>query len=52
MMKKILAYIFVLLALPCVMAISLCLSMYHTMMLVMRETPEQLYMLIMYEDEE
>lgn len=51
-MKKILAYIFVLVALPFVLAVSLCLSIYHTMILVMKETPEQLYMLIMYEDEE
>jgi hypothetical protein len=49
-MKKILAYIFVLLALPFVLTISLCLSIYHTMMLVMRETPEQLYLLIMDEE--
>ena len=49
-MKKILAYIFVLLALPFVLTISLCLSIYHTMMLVMRETPEQLYLLIMHEE--
>jgi membrane-bound metal-dependent hydrolase YbcI (DUF457 family) len=52
MMKKILAYIFVLVALPGVLVVSLSLSIYHTMMLVLRETPEQLYMLIMYEDEE
>ena len=51
-MKKILAYIFVLVALPGVMAVSLCLSIYHTMILVLKETPEQLYMLIMHEDEE
>lgn len=43
---------FVLVALPCVLAVSLCLSMYHTMMLVIKETPEQLYMLIMHKDEE
>ena len=51
-MKKILAYIFVLVALPGVLAVSLCLSIYHTMMLVIKETPEQLYMLIMYDNDE
>lgn len=49
-MKKILAYIFVLLALPFILTISLCLSICHTIMLVMRETPEQLYLLIMDEE--
>lgn len=43
---------FVLVALPGVLTVSLCLSIYHTMVLVIRETPEQLYMLIMHEDEE
>jgi hypothetical protein len=51
-MKKILAYMFVLVALPFVLSISLCLSIYHTMVLVLKETPEQLYMLIMHEDKE
>lgn len=45
-MKKILAYMFILVALPCILAISLCLSMYHTIVLVIRETPEQLFNLI------
>jgi len=50
-MKKILAYIFVLLALPFILTISLCISICHTIMLVMRESPEQLYNLIMYKEE-
>ena len=50
-MKKILAYMFVLVALPCVLAISLCLSMYHTIVLVIRETPEQLFNLVINKGE-
>ena len=49
-MKKILAYMFVLVALPCVLAVSLCLSMYHTLILVIKETPEQLFNLIINEE--
>ena len=49
-MRKILAYMFVLVALPCVLAASLCLSMYHTMILVIKETPEHLFNLIMNDE--
>jgi hypothetical protein len=46
-MKKILAYTFVIVALPVVFIASLCLSLYHTIILVFKETPEQLFNLIM-----
>lgn len=46
-MKKILAYTFVIIALPVVFIASLCLSLYHTIILVSKETPEQLFNLIM-----
>ena len=50
-MKKILAYMFILLALPFILILSLCLSICHTIMLVMRESPEQLYNLIMHRED-
>jgi hypothetical protein len=46
-MKKILAYLIVLLALPCILAVSICLSIYHTVILVIKETPEKLFDMIM-----
>ena len=50
-MKKILAYTFVIVALPVVLIASLCASLYHTIILVSKETPEHLFNLIMNDEE-